>query len=270
MSRYIWGLLLVAMFGATGVAQDSKVVKEISKSVEPEGDKVASAAVTAEQSELFASFEKTMTKVKLVGHFTIDGKDNGDLRKEEYIVEKVKKADEGDNWVITARIKYGEVDLAVPVPVEVKWAGRTPVITLDNITIPGLGTFSSRVVIDQGKYAGTWTHDNVGGHLFGKLEPATEDELNRKSNKIEAEGDKSFAPYHWNSRSAVSTAKPGPNPNMTHLPCGLWLCRACKTKKLVGEDILPKHRKTSRDVSAFSCAKLKLLSTASSILGPPG
>jgi len=191
MSRYIWGLFLVAMFGATGVAQDSKVVKEISKSVEPEGDKVSSAAVTAaEQSELFASFEKTMTKVKLVGHFTIDGKDNGDLRKEEYIVEKVKKADEGDNWVITARIKYGEVDLAVPVPVEVKWAGKTPVITLDNITIPGLGTFSSRVVIDQGKYAGTWTHDNVGGHLFGKLEPATEDELNRKSNKIEAEGDK--------------------------------------------------------------------------------
>jgi hypothetical protein len=75
--------------------------------------------------------------------------------------------------------------------VEVKWAGKTPVITLDNITIPGLGTFSSRVVIDQGKYAGTWKHDDVGGHLFGKLEPATEEELKRKSNKSDAKKEES-------------------------------------------------------------------------------
>lgn len=190
MSRYSWVLVLVGLLGATSFAQDSKVVTEISKSVEPEKDKSTGVAVSEEQQKLFDSFEKTMTKVKLVGNFTIDGKDNGDLRKEEYIVEKVKKTDEGDYWVITARIKYGEVDLAVPVPVEVKWAGKTPVITLDNITIPGLGTFSSRVVIDQGKYAGTWTHDEVGGHLFGKLEPATEEELKRKSNKSEATEDK--------------------------------------------------------------------------------
>lgn len=190
MSRYSWVLMLWALFGATGFAQDSREVKEVSKTIEPLDDKSPASLATAEQKKLYESFEKTMTKVKLVGHFTIDGKEDGTLRKEEYIVEKVKKTDEGDYWVITARIKYGDVDLAVPVPVEVKWAGKTPIITLDNITIPGLGTFSSRVVIDKGKYAGTWTHDDVGGHLFGKIEPATEEELNRKSGKTDSATEK--------------------------------------------------------------------------------
>jgi hypothetical protein len=124
-----------------------------------------------------------MTKVKLVGNFTIEGSEKDELLKDEYVVEKVKKGDEGDLWVITARIKYGNVDLSVPVPVEVKWAGKTPVITLDNITIPGLGTFSSRVVLDQGKYAGTWTHDKVGGHMFGKIVPLTDEEFKKSNTK---------------------------------------------------------------------------------------
>ena len=186
MSRCSLMLLFVFVLGTTSLAQDSKSVTEVSKALEPLEGNSSAEEVSNEQQKLYDSFEKTMTKVKLVGNFTMDGKDDGTLRKEEYIVEKVKKTDEGDYWVITARIKYGDVDLAVPVPVEVKWAGKTPVITLDNITIPGLGTFSSRVVIDQGKYAGTWKHDEVGGHLFGKLEPATEEELKRKSNKSDA------------------------------------------------------------------------------------
>ena len=29
--------------------------------------------------------------------------------------------------------------------------------------------FARRVVIADGKYAGTWQHGKVGGHLFGKI-----------------------------------------------------------------------------------------------------
>ena len=42
-------------------------------------------------------------------------------------------------------------------------------ITVDKLTIPGMGTFDARVVIRGGKYAGTWMHDDVGGHLFGTI-----------------------------------------------------------------------------------------------------
>jgi hypothetical protein len=41
---------------------------------------------------------------------------------------------------------------------------------LDRVTIPALGTFSARVVLDEGRYAGTWSHDDKGGHLFGVIE----------------------------------------------------------------------------------------------------
>ncbi len=120
---------------------------------------------------LHAKFQELLTGAKLTGHFTIDGKSIDDLREESYEIEKVEKA-QGDQWVITARIKYGKHDLKVPVPVNIMWAGTTPVLVLDDITIPGLGTFGARVVFHKDKYAGTWRHDDVGGHMFGKIELA--------------------------------------------------------------------------------------------------
>jgi hypothetical protein len=63
---------------------------------------------------------------------------------------------------------------------DVKWAANTPVITLDELTIPVLGTFSARVVLHDNKYAGTWRHDAVGGHLFGVIEKASEDNQGKK------------------------------------------------------------------------------------------
>jgi hypothetical protein len=124
----------------------------------------------------FQRLIEQMTNVKLVGRFTIIGKDEGPLAKEEYTIQKVEKLPEGDKWMFMCRIKYGQHDVALPLPLDVKWAENTPVITLDELTIPGLGTFSARVVLHDNKYAGTWRHDQVGGHLFGVIEkmPASE------------------------------------------------------------------------------------------------
>jgi hypothetical protein len=41
---------------------------------------------------------------------------------------------------------------------------------MKDLNIPGLGTFSAHVVIDGDKYAGTWAHGKVGGHLYGTIE----------------------------------------------------------------------------------------------------
>ena len=122
------------------------------------------------QAKLFAKFTDDLNNVALVGSFTIVGQDNKGLKPERYEISSVRKLDEGDLWVFNARIKYGDHDLKIPMPLEVKWAGKTPVITLDQTTIPGLGTFSAHVVIDGDKYAGTWMHGPVGGHLFGSIE----------------------------------------------------------------------------------------------------
>lgn len=123
-----------------------------------------------EKEVLFKKLEENLSNVKLVGKFTVLGKDDGALTKEEYTITSAKKMDVGDYWLLTARIKYGKNDLTVPLPLEIKWAGDTPVITLTDFTIPALGTFSSRVVIYDNTYAGTWSHGKVGGHLFGTIE----------------------------------------------------------------------------------------------------
>ncbi len=59
--------------------------------------------------------------------------------------------------------------MAIKVPVE--WAGKTPVICVTDLEIPlvGTGKFGARVLFDGDMYAGTWSHDAVGGHMFGRI-----------------------------------------------------------------------------------------------------
>jgi hypothetical protein len=140
---------------------------------EDEKKPVTSKEAAAEK-EKFARFQKEMTGTKLVGQFTVVGQPQGALAKEEYTIRSISKL-QGDYWLLTARIKYGGRDLTLPVPLKIVWAGDTPVITLTKAAIPGLGTFSCRVVIYNKKYAGTWTHGEVGGHLFGTLEKVKAD-----------------------------------------------------------------------------------------------
>ena len=125
----------------------------------------------ARQARLFKQFESTLTNAVLTGKFTITGKPSPP-REESYTIRSVTKMAQGDFWLFTARIKYGKRDVTLPMPIPVKWAGDTPVISLDNLTLPGLGTFSAHVVIDGDKYAGTWAHGQVGGHMFGTIAKA--------------------------------------------------------------------------------------------------
>ncbi len=163
-ARACMGAAVVAcLIGHTADAQD-KPVQQATQ------DTATQQTATA---DLHAKFQKLLTGAKLRGQFTVDGRSLDKLPEEFYEISKVEKlADADDLWALTTRIKYGDHDLVVPIAVEVKWAGTTPVITLDDLTIPGLGTFSARVLLHKDKYAGTWQHDSAGGHLFGHIELA--------------------------------------------------------------------------------------------------
>ncbi|MEL7263268.1 MAG: hypothetical protein AAFP69_00450 [Planctomycetota bacterium] len=123
-----------------------------------------------ERNERFARY---MTGVKLVGRFTLVGVEDNKPKEESYTITKCEKLPFGNLFRFTTRIKYGKTDLTVPVQVPVKWAGNTPVISLDDFTIPGMGTFSARVTIHHDRYAGTWDHGPKGGHLFGVIQRMT-------------------------------------------------------------------------------------------------
>jgi len=118
-----------------------------------------------------AEFSKSMENSVLVGTFTVDGKEDGEpLKAERYEIESVVKA--SDNlWIFTTRVKYGKLDTKLPITVPMEWAGDTPMVTLTNASLPGLGEgFSARVFFYEDRYAGTWQHGAVGGHMFGKIE----------------------------------------------------------------------------------------------------
>ncbi|HEY2412997.1 MAG TPA: hypothetical protein VGI40_12175 [Pirellulaceae bacterium] len=127
---------------------------------------------TPSREELVKKLEETLTGAKLTGAYSVAGREDRAPKAEEYTITSATKLPEGDVWLIKARIKYGDKDTTIPMPLEIKWAGDTPIITLTNMAIPGLGTFTARVLIYDNRYAGTWQHGPVGGNLFGKIEKA--------------------------------------------------------------------------------------------------
>jgi hypothetical protein len=125
-----------------------------------------------DQAELEKQFEQNMSGATLVGRFSVEGRGNragGEPKEERYQILKVTKTS-GDYWLFNARVQYGNKDVTAPIVLQVKWAGDTPVITLTDLPIPGLGTYTARVLIYRDHYAGYWSGGDHGGNLWGRVE----------------------------------------------------------------------------------------------------
>lgn len=141
---------------------------------------------SSETAALHAKLAKYLSGTKWTGQFTVTGKD--ETRTEHYEILSAEKNEVGDFWNLVARIKYGDHDQTLPLPpIEIKFADKTPVITIDEVAFPGFGTFDARVLIRRGKYAGTWAHSGgKGGHLFGTIEPMDAKEVKEKTDQLKA------------------------------------------------------------------------------------
>lgn len=112
-------------------------------------------------------FEQALSGATLAGFFT---QNDSAPKPDRYTISSAKKLPLGDRWLLTARIQYGDKDVTVPVIVPVKFADDTPVITVTDLPIPGMGTYWARVMIYRDRYAGTWGGGGHEGHLWGKIE----------------------------------------------------------------------------------------------------
>jgi len=128
-------------------------------------------------------FVETLSGSTLSGRWRLvhDGK-LGEEKEEKYTIGSVSKWG-GDTWVINARVQFGDKDATLPVPVKVFWAGDTPVISVTNAGLPGLGTYTARVMIYEGLYTGTWFGPGHGGFLTGKIEKAEKPEKEAEAGK---------------------------------------------------------------------------------------
>ena len=114
-----------------------------------------------------AHIKSSLTGASLVGSFSTDGKEG--RAGDKYQISSAKKL-EGDTWQVVYKAKIGEQVVDLPIAIKVLWAGDTPVMTLDDFTIPGVGTFSARVLFHGDRYVGTWQHGDVGGAMWGRVE----------------------------------------------------------------------------------------------------
>lgn len=143
--------LVLVLAGSSSRAQDAK----------PSDSKPAPKPT---QEELEAKFKATLTKATMSGRWC--GIKDGKLtpeKEDKYTIVSVNKLG-GEAWIIHARIQYGSKDFVAPIPVFVKWAGDTPVITLDNIGLPGGNSYSARVLVYGKTYAGTWSGGDHADH----------------------------------------------------------------------------------------------------------
>jgi len=75
----------------------------------------------------------------------------------------------GDNWTVNAKMKYRDQEIVMPIPVQMKFAGDTAILVVDNLVIPGGGTYSARLLIYERTYSGTWKGQRGGGMLYGVI-----------------------------------------------------------------------------------------------------
>ena len=103
-----------------------------------------SAAVSPERE---AKFIATLTDATLKGRWSpIKDGQLGPEKDESYQIMSVTKVG-GDKWTINAKLSYAGRSLVLPIPAQVKWAGDTPVLVLDQLSL-GVGpTYSARVLI---------------------------------------------------------------------------------------------------------------------------
>jgi hypothetical protein len=134
------------------------------------GEESPAVDSATKQAEREAAFAKMLSGATLDGNFTMtDGShDAAKLTHDKYTLGEVKKV-VGNQWVIPARIQYGDKDFTLPLTLPVEWAGDTPVIIVENVGLPGLGGMSARVMFFADHYAGFWQHGTRTGHLFGVI-----------------------------------------------------------------------------------------------------
>ena len=124
----------------------------------------------ASMTELERQFAERMRDVTMVGTFTVSGRENRTPRTDRYAIVSVEKIGD-DLWRFNAKMDCcGLNGATVPIAVPMRWSGDTPMIMMTDTSLPGIGTYTVRVMFYGDRYAGTWQHGTTGGLMSGSIE----------------------------------------------------------------------------------------------------
>ena len=98
------------------------------------------------------------------------GREGRAPREDRYEIASVEKVGD-DQWRFNASMNCCGINgAALPIVEPMRWIGDTSVIMMTDTSLPGVGTFTVRVFFYGDRYAGTWQHGKVGGHMSGRIE----------------------------------------------------------------------------------------------------
>ena len=124
----------------------------------------------ASLTDLEREFTERMRNVTMIGSFTVAGREDRTPRSDRYEIASVEKVGD-DQWRFNASMDCcGLNGSTIPIVVPMRWSGDTPMIMMTDTSLPGIGTFTVRVFFYGDRYAGTWQHGKVGGHMSGRIE----------------------------------------------------------------------------------------------------
>ena len=130
---------------------------------------IGSVVNPASLTDVERQFTERMREIRMVGSFTVAGREGGPPRGDGYEISSVEKVGD-DLWRFNARMDCCGINGAIPIVVPLRFVGDTPMIMMTDTSLPGIGTFTARVFFYGDLYAGTWQHGAVGGHMSGRIE----------------------------------------------------------------------------------------------------
>jgi hypothetical protein len=169
--RFFIPIIVVTWLGAREQGFAQAPVKEVPK----DAQKSASASNKPLPSDPEKRFKALFTNATLSGRWARlkDGILGEERTGDKYTIVSVVKRD-GDSWTVNAKMKYGEKELILPVPVRMKFNGDTAVLSVEDLGMPGGGTYTARLLIFERTYSGTWKDQRGGGMLYGTIATQTE------------------------------------------------------------------------------------------------
>jgi hypothetical protein len=169
--RFCIPIIVITWLGAREQASAQAPVTEPPK----DARKSAPATNKPLPSDPEERFKMLFTNATLSGRWARlkDGVLGEERAGDNYTILSVVKRD-GENWTVNAKMKYRDKELILPVPVRMKFTGDAAVLIVEDLGIPGGGTYTARLLIFERTYSGTWKDQRGGGMLYGTIANQTE------------------------------------------------------------------------------------------------
>ncbi len=87
-------------------------------------------------------------------------------------IQGLKQLDGVHRWDLQVLKRSGGSGEAVPLEVEVRWEHSTPVLVIENQTLPSVGPFSCRAVVYNHSVIASWKTSEQRGTFSGSLDPS--------------------------------------------------------------------------------------------------